>query len=410
MKLPKTREPVIRLAIVTTHPIQYYAPWFAHIAQHCDLTVFYAYNATPQDQAAAGFGKPFSWDIDLLSGYRYEFLQNIARRPSLQSFWGCNTPSIAHKLANGSYDAVILFGWNKLSLLQAWCGALLARIPVYVRTDSQLRRMSWAKRLLKWPLYAMLLPRLADYLSPGARADAYLRHFRVPLHKIHRIPHMVDVERFAFEAQAARTDGRSGALRSRMAADQNTTVLLQVGKLIEKKRPMVSIAALSRLKPKLLSGIQLWFVGEGPLSAKLDVMSNELKLPIRLMGFVNQRSLPEIYAAADILLLPSSEEETWGLVVNEAQACGLPAIVSDAAGCSTELIEEGVTGWIVPLDDTQRLAEVMEIAHKTLGTVDESEIRHKSESSSYSAGTLSLLSLLSWTTQAASSGKPKSPE
>jgi glycosyltransferase involved in cell wall biosynthesis len=77
--------------------------------------------------------------------------------------------------------------------------------------------------------------------------------------------------------------------------------------------------------------------------------------PASFPGFKNQSELPAYYAAADVLVLPS-ESETWGLVVNEAMACGLPAIVSDAVGCAPDLIEEGKTGFTYPVGDVDALA------------------------------------------------------
>ena len=69
---------------------------------------------------------------------------------------------------------------------------------------------------------------------------------------------------------------------------------------------------------------------------------------VRMLGFVNQSELPGIYASADVLVVPSDFRETWGLVVNEAMACGTPAVVSVAVGCAPDLIMEGLTGAIFP--------------------------------------------------------------
>jgi len=70
---------------------------------------------------------------------------------------------------------------------------------------------------------------------------------------------------------------------------------------------------------------------------------------------VNQRELPAYYSASDVLVLPGCE--SWGLVVNEAMACGVPAVVSDAAGCAPDVIEEGGTGWVFPARDVPALAQ-----------------------------------------------------
>jgi glycosyltransferase involved in cell wall biosynthesis len=72
-------------------------------------------------------------------------------------------------------------------------------------------------------------------------------------------------------------------------------------------------------------------------------------------GFLNQGEISKAYVAADCLVLPSVSE-TWGLAVNEGMACGLPAVVSDAAGCAPDLIDEGKTGFTFPVGDTAQLA------------------------------------------------------
>src|SRR5215471_434914 len=98
----------MRLAVVTSHPVQYQAPLFRELTRRLDLTVFFAHRATPQDQAEAGFGVGFNWDIDLITGYRHVFLHSVAKRPGLDHFAGCDTPQIGKELAAGRFDAVLL--------------------------------------------------------------------------------------------------------------------------------------------------------------------------------------------------------------------------------------------------------------------------------------------------------------
>ena len=78
-----------------------------------------------------------------------------------------------------------------------------------------------------------------------------------------------------------------------------------------------------------------------------------------LLGFRNQSELPAIYAAADVLVLPSDRQETWGLVINEAMAAGLPVIASDAVGCVPDLITPGERGDRFPPGDIDALAAAL---------------------------------------------------
>jgi glycosyltransferase involved in cell wall biosynthesis len=128
-------------------------------------------------------------------------------------------------------------------------------------------------------------------------------------------------------------------------------VALFAGKLIEKKRPADLIAAAARVP-----GVHALFVGDGPLREWCEAMAAELGVRATFTGFRNQSEMPSAYAAADVLILPSDRQETWGLVVNEAMASGLPAIVSEAAGCVPDLIIAGRTGYAYPPGDIDALA------------------------------------------------------
>ncbi len=90
----------MKLAIVTSHPIQYNAPLFRELARRIELHVFYMHRVTPDDQARAGFGVGFAWDVDLLSGYRSSFLDNVSKHPGLRTFNGVDVPGVGTALAS----------------------------------------------------------------------------------------------------------------------------------------------------------------------------------------------------------------------------------------------------------------------------------------------------------------------
>ena len=117
---------------------------------------------------------------------------------------------------------------------------------------------------------------------------------------------------------------------------------------------MHALATLNHQQPTINS--LAVFVGSGELENELRALAAALKVAARFEGFRNQSELPRYYAAADVLVLPS-ESESWGLVVNEAMACGLPAIVSNNVGCAPDLIEEGRTGFTFPLGDVGALSD-----------------------------------------------------
>lgn len=181
-----------RLAIVTTHPVQYHAPWFRALSQQpeLDLTVLYCHRATPEQQAAAGFGVPFDWDVPLLDGYCHRFLKNIAPREYTGSFRGLDTPEIREIIADRQFDAVLVNGWHYKSAWQAIVSCWQNRIPVMLRGDSHLHTSrSLFKRYLKYPVYKGFIPRADACLAVGTWSREYFLHYGARPEHVFSVPH-----------------------------------------------------------------------------------------------------------------------------------------------------------------------------------------------------------------------------
>ena len=334
-----------RIGFLISHPIQYYAPIFRELARRCELTVFFAHRQTPEQQARAGFGVAFDWDVDLLSGYHSRFLVNVARQPSTDRFTGCDTPGVADEIALGRFDAFVVPGWALRSYWQAVRACRRLGVPVLVRGDSQLvSRRNSTIRIVKALAFSQLLRRFDGFLYVGQRNREYLLHYGAPAERLFFSPHCVDNDAFA-------------AASSGIHRQQGRRRVLFVGKLIGRKHPADLLHAVARLRDK---PVQIAFAGAGELEPELRKIAAASSVHADFMGFVNQSELPAVYASADVLVLPSDGQETWGLVVNEAMACGIPAVVSDAVGCGPDLIEPGRTGATFPLGDVAALASAIE--------------------------------------------------
>jgi glycosyltransferase involved in cell wall biosynthesis len=347
----------MRLAVISSHPIQYHAPLFRTLAERVDLHVYFAHRATADDQAEAGFGVGFNWDTDLTSGYRHSFLRNVSKRPGIVHFGGCDTPDVCGVLAADQPDVVVVFGWHFKCFVQAARAARTLGIPVLVRTDSHLGApRPLAKRLVKSIAYPLFLRCFDVFLPTGTRAAAYLRHYRVSESRIRIVPSCIDVDAFKSGARRARENREQ--IRARCGAADHELVVLFVGKLIDLKRAGDLLVAAGDLV-RAGRAIRVVVVGTGPLETKLRRQASDLHIPATFTGFVNQSLLPKFYTAADVLVLPS-QSETWGLVVNEAFACGLPAIVSDRVGCAPDMICHDITGRVVQIGDCGGLARAIE--------------------------------------------------
>src|SRR5262249_19525018 len=156
--------------IVSTHPIQYLTPWFRALAcrNDIDFVVLYCHQATPQDQAKAGFGVEFEWNVSLLDGYDYEFLPNTSSKPGLACFVGLDTPDLSRRITNREYDAVVVNGWHYKSAWQAMAACWRKGIPVLARGDSHLKTPRHPlKSAAKWPFYRSFIPHLDSCLPVG---------------------------------------------------------------------------------------------------------------------------------------------------------------------------------------------------------------------------------------------------
>jgi glycosyltransferase involved in cell wall biosynthesis len=340
---------LLHLGILATHPIQYFAPLYRELAasRHVRMTVYFAHRPTAIEQGA-GFGVPFQWDIDLTGGFDHRFLTNVAPRPDLQTYTGCDTPEIAGIIARERFDVFLVSGWNTRSYRQAMRACWREGIPVMVRGDSQLvGPRNVAKALLKRIVYPRFMRRFAACLAVGTRSAEYFAHYGA--RRIVSSPHFVDNATFASRAKALRQDRTT--LRRQWGIPDDAFVPLFAAKFVEKKRPADFVRAVAAAG----EGVHGLMVGDGELRTSMEELASTVDARIAFTGFLNQTEIVRAFVAADVLVLPSDWRETWGLVVNEAMAAGLPAIVSTEAGCAPDLVLPGETGMRFDRGDVPQL-------------------------------------------------------
>ena len=352
--------PVPRLAIITTHPVQYYAPLFRRLAERgeVDPHVFYGWRGA-SDAAALdrGFGTSFAWDVPLLEGYAHSFVDNAAADPGTHHFRGIDGPDLVPAVQAWRPDAVLVVGWNYASHLRA-LRAFSGRVPVLFRGDSTLideqtslrgRARSAARRLaLRW-----VYGHVDHALYVGRHNRAYFRAHGLAESQLSWAPHAVDNDRFARPGGDPEAEARDWRRDLSFGADDRVAVF--VGKLEPKKAPDVLLNAF-------LSGLSglggLVFCGTGPLEPGLRAAASGAE-GVRFLGFQNQSQMPIAYRLGQTVVLPSrGPGETWGLAVNEAMACGRAVVVSDRVGCAPDLVTPE-TGRVVPAGDPAALAAAL---------------------------------------------------
>lgn len=346
------------MVAVASHPIQYQAPWFRALAASPDIdfSVLFVQQPGAREQGR-GFGVAFEWDVPLLEGYRSQRVPELRGKGGLHGFFAAR---IAHPVAlvrQLDADVLLITGWHVWPLVQLLFAAWWVGVPVIMRGESNaLRKRPGLARA--W--HRLLLGRCAAFLPIGRASRDLYRGYGIPEHQLFDTPYFVDNARFA--SSAAQAQSRVAELRKRWSIPPQAVCILYAGKLEPKKRLLDLMEAL-RIAIAHPVQLHLVVVGSGELMAQAQAMATQSSLPVTFAGFLNQTEIPSAYVAADCLVLPSDHGETWGLVVNEAMACGRPAIVSDQVGCAADLVTDGVTGFVVPFGDTAALAQrLVEVA------------------------------------------------
>ncbi|MFZ4462199.1 MAG: glycosyltransferase family 4 protein [Bacteroidales bacterium] len=332
-----------RLAIISSHPIQYNAPMFALLAKSklIEPKVFYTWSQSNEKLFDKDFGKEIKWDIPLLEGYEYQFVKNTSKYPGPHGFKGIDCPTINKEIEAWKADALLVFGWNYKAHYKVM-SHFKGKIPVYFRGDSTLLDESagmrqWVRRLALKYVYSHCDG--AFYVGDHNKNYFLIHGFKET--ELYFAPHAIDNERFSANEQIHLAKALNW--RREMGIELTDKVVLFVGKFEPKKNPLLLLKAFRNLNR---TDSQLVFVGNGFLEEEMRKEA-EGQVNIHFMPFQNQQSMPAVYRIGDLLALPSQGPgETWGLVVNEAMACKRAVLISNKAGCAPNLVEDGMNGYV----------------------------------------------------------------
>lgn len=369
------------LVVLTSHPIQYQVPlWRAMAARGLDFEVWFLTDQGVRHTEDADFGNAFAWDIDLLSGYRHRFLD--LRGPwNLRKFQGVPLAQpIGEALKESGATALWTEGWRFKVQWDAVSAAKKMGLTVLLRgeTSDKIREKQGLFGMVRRIALHRLFSKVDHFLAIGqASRRFYLRH-GVPAPKLLEAPYCVDNEFFRQEAERIRL-GDAADIRKAWNIPEDAPVVMFCGKFIRKKRPMDLVAA-ARLQSGEMRATgprgkpwHLLFVGNGELGMELRAMCDVRhdaqggagggskldggsKPPATFAGFLNQSEISKAYAVADALVLPSNAWETWGLVVNEATAAGVPSVVSSSCGCAEDFAARNPYTRIFKEGDVRELA------------------------------------------------------
>ena len=205
-----------------------------------------------------------------------------------------------------------------------------------------LRQPAWAGRLLrKWKLSKLHASPVPIWGIGEFGVDGYRREFGAR-RSYFNLPYFSDLERF--QPQIAR---KESAVRE----------FLFSGSLIERKGVDLLARAFVRLAREA-PNVRLKIAGEGSLRDQVARVLAPVRERVEFAGFKDWSALPELYASADVLCVPS-RYDGWGLVVPEGLASGLPVIATDRTGAAFEFVRTRQNGWLIPAGDEEAILRAM---------------------------------------------------
>jgi glycosyltransferase involved in cell wall biosynthesis len=331
------------LAVIETHPVQYRAPVYRALQERLGVPVTVIYGS---DFSIAGyrdveFGAEVAWDTDLLGGYSARFLSR-ARPGEAAGIDRLPVAGLDAALRTVAPRAVLVVGYRPAFHRAGWRAAWQQRRPLLFRGETSdaanPRRgpAGWVRSAGLGLAYA----RLDACLWIGQHSRAHFERLGVAPDRLFFSPYCVDDAPFE-TTEAARARLRPGTRRALGLADDEWLVLY-AGKLSTRKGVDLIVPAVRAWRraggPRR---VVVGALGQGTLAAEIARQAGTApEVPVRFIGFQNQRQLSRYYHAADLLVLPSRHSETWGLVVNEALHHGVPCVVSDRVGAAPDLVDD----------------------------------------------------------------------
>jgi glycosyltransferase involved in cell wall biosynthesis len=337
---------VIRVAFVSPEPTPYRAPLLDRVAAQTgiELTVIYA--------ARTVAGR--TWAVEprhravFLDGWSLPGAGRILRHDYPV------TKRIFRTLGDVRPDVVVVSGWSTFASQTAlgWCRARRIRYVLLVESHDAGPKASW-RRAVKGTVVPPLVRGAASLLVVGTLARESVIALGADPARVRVFANTIDVP--AFEELADRLSGRRPELRAELGLGGDDVAVLCVARLApEKGIDTLLRAVAAAADPRIVAVL----VGDGPERARLEALARGLRARALLCGARPPDRIGEAYAAADVFAL-LSEHEPWGVVVNEAAACGLPLLLSGRVGAARDLLVDGENGFRVAAGDAEAAATAL---------------------------------------------------
>ena len=317
---------------ITNVAVPYRVDFFNEISQYVHLEVIYEQSIEQQTHRDA------SWFVKKDLKYDVISIRNKSNRISYFKLF--------KELRKHRNSVVFMMGYSRPVARAALIWLKLHKIPYVLTCDGGfVRNESFIKRSIK----RFFISGASLYLSTADESDAFFQYYGADKNSIKRIPFTTLFERDILSIPP--TMNEKIEIRKELNIPEKR-VIISVGQFIYRKGYDVLLNACKYID----SSYGVYIIGSDATKEYLD-MREQLDLRnVHFVGFKSKEELKKYYMAADLFVLPT-REDVWGLVINEAMANGLPVISTNKCIACVELVKNGVNGYIVPVNDSNKLTQ-----------------------------------------------------
>ncbi len=336
-----------KLAIISTHPIQYQIPLFKSLKKKgIKFKVFFASkHGVVKNKIDPEFLRKIKWNInsDMLKGFESKFSK--VQKYNINDF-RLSYDKIEKELSEENYEYILILGWNNIHYLRAIYFSIKNNKKILLRVETNLNSTKNSiKKILKRIILKFFFKKVSYFLSIGKLNKQFYISHGVEKNKIFSAPYFVDNDFFNINLNKK--------ILKKKFKFKDKKIILFVGKLIKRKNPFefLKLAEINK------NNVNLHFViiGDGILKQKcIEYIKNFNLTNVSLLGFINQNKIREYYKLSDLIIV-TSFYETWGLNINEAFASNIPVICSQNCGASSDLVVNKKTGFVYKIGDINNL-------------------------------------------------------
>lgn len=335
-----------RLVVITEIIAPYRIPVFNSLAHETgiELHVIFLAETDPTQRQWLVHKEEIQFSFEILPSWRRRIHGH-----NLLLNWGMDSA-----LRLGSADAIVCGGYNYLASWEALRWARRNRVPFLLWVESTARDLRSGSIFLE-SLKKRFVEQCDGFVAAGKSSFEYLNSYGVQNDAIFIAPNAVDTDFFKHAAEQARCKESENRRRLHLP----NRYFLFVGRLVKEKGIFDLLEAYAMLAPELREQMSLVLVGDGIARTELEKRGAAIKPGlVQVAEFLQREALAAFYALAETFVFPTYSDP-WGLVVNEAMACGLPVICSGAAGCAADLVDRR-NGRVVSAGAISELASALE--------------------------------------------------